>query len=75
MTTHVEQVPAGTIHIAHGFVVLRPDGSRLDDHLHPNEASARVVADHIGDGHFVRPAKRVGTINRRKHDWIIGETI
>ena len=73
MTNAAEQIGAGMIPTTSGWIVLRPNGARLGDYLHPSEAIARGTAKILGEGHTVAPAKRVWTIHRRKPDWIIGE--
>jgi hypothetical protein len=73
MMTAVEQTAAGMIRITSGWIILRPNGARLDDHLYPSEAAAKATAKCFARGHSVAPAKRVWTIHRRKPDWIIGE--
>lgn len=73
MMTAAEQIAAGMMRIKSGWIILRPNGARLDDHLYPTEAAARATARCFAVGHSVAPAKRVWTIQRRKPDWIIGE--
>lgn len=73
MMTAAEQIAGGMMQVTSGWVILRPNGARLDDLLYPSEAAARATVRIFDEGHAVRPAKRVWTIRRRRPDWIIGE--
>lgn len=49
----------------HGFVVIRPDGRRIDDTLHPTRESAALVSAFL-NGASVAPAKRLTTYAKRR---------
>lgn len=49
----------------HGFVVIRPDGSRIDDKFHPTRESAAIVCAFLS-GKQVAPAMRLTTYVRRR---------
>jgi hypothetical protein len=48
MLTAAEQIAAGVMQFTSGWIILRPNGARLGDYLHPSEAIARppVRLDH-----------------------------
>lgn len=53
----------------HGFVVIRPDGRRIDDTLHQTRESAALVSAFL-NGASVAPAKRLTTYAKRRDVWV-----
>lgn len=51
-------------HTTHGFVIVRPDGRRVDDTLHATEQDAAIVCAFL-NGSRVAPAKRITTFQRK----------
>lgn len=47
-----------------GFVIVRPDGRRVDDTLHATEQDAAIVCAFL-NGSRVVPAKRITTFQRK----------
>lgn len=41
MMTAAEQITAELMHVASGWIILRPNGARLDDHPYPTEVAVR----------------------------------
>lgn len=50
--------------VSHGYVVIRPDGRRVDDAFHPTEQSAATVAAFLNGARVAR-AKRMRTYVQR----------
>jgi hypothetical protein len=50
--------------VEHGFVIVRPGGRPVGNHLYADRIAAEFVRDNLSGDYAVRPARRVSSLRK-----------